>query len=228
MYDLKPFELSFITFLVSLEHDRRQNNTSIVLLTDKHKQKESQNQNNQKDEASKRNKQRNNKSKKNGFSNKDLNNSPQYNPLDSNQRVENLENLINGISSTLKISSLNVADTPLVNNTPASDSDVFMINCFHSLGEQTQGNNIIHLYSGSRRKVVKDLSLLIKSVRVNKKRNTFSLPATFPHYIKLVFEGIHINPVYCVPKEPVNLLSVSQLCDNGLNVFTKPNMMLVK
>ncbi|MBW0539382.1 hypothetical protein O181_079097 [Austropuccinia psidii MF-1] len=53
MYDLKPFELNGITDRVSVEHACRQNDTDVVLLTDKHKQKESSNKNTQKDETPK-------------------------------------------------------------------------------------------------------------------------------------------------------------------------------
>ncbi|MBW0535557.1 hypothetical protein O181_075272 [Austropuccinia psidii MF-1] len=116
------------------------------------------------------------------------------------------------LQSTLKISSIRVPDTPLTNETPASDSDTFMINCYHSLGEQTQEHNPIYLDSGAGRTVI----------------NTFSLPVTVTHEGTLVFKGIHIHPVYYVPKGPVNLLSVSQLCDHGLKISTKSNMILVK
>ncbi|MBW0472164.1 hypothetical protein O181_011879 [Austropuccinia psidii MF-1] len=116
---------------------------------------------------------------------KNSNNALQSNTLDSNKRLENLERLMDKLQSTLKISSVNVADTPLANDMPASDSDNFMISCYHSLGEQTQGNNSIYLDSGAGRTVVKDLSLLTNPVKVNKKINTFSLPVTVTHMKEL-------------------------------------------
>ncbi|MBW0488444.1 hypothetical protein O181_028159 [Austropuccinia psidii MF-1] len=132
------------------------------------------------------------------------------------------------LQSTLKISFVYVADSPLANYTPASDSDTFVINCYHSLWEKTQGKNSIYLDSGAGKTVVKDFSLLTNPVKVNKKMNNFSLPVTITNEGTLVFKGIHSHPVYYVPKGPVNPLSVSQLCDHGLKISTKYNLMLME
>ncbi|MBW0512082.1 hypothetical protein O181_051797 [Austropuccinia psidii MF-1] len=215
MYDLKPFDLSVITDRVAVEHSRRQNDLSIVLLEDKQKQKETSKPVNQQDSTPNGKKQNNNKSKKKGFVNKNSSNSSQSNTSDFNERLDSLEKLMTKLQSTLKISSVNVTDTPPINETPASDSDAFMIKCYHSPAEKTKENNIIYLDSGAGRTVVKDLSLLVNPVRVNKKINTFSLPVTVKYEGTLIFKGIHIHPVYYVPNRPVSLLSVSQLCDHG-------------
>ncbi|MBW0524630.1 hypothetical protein O181_064345 [Austropuccinia psidii MF-1] len=227
MYDLKPFELNAITDRVAVEHSRRQNDTSLILLADKNKQKEPLKQTNQQDNATSGQRRNTNRSKKKGFLNKKPSNPPQSLESDSNKRLENLEKLMNKLQSTLKISSVNVTDTPNSNDHLASDSDAFMIDYCHSLVKPTQ-SNIIYLDSGAGRTVVKDLSLLQNPVRVNKQINTFSLPVTIKYEGTLIFKGIHIHPVYYVPDGPVNLLSVSQLCDHGLKISTKSNMMLVK
>ncbi|MBW0481584.1 hypothetical protein O181_021299 [Austropuccinia psidii MF-1] len=228
MYDLKPFELSVITDRVAVEHSCRQNDLSVVLLADKQTQKETSKPLNQQDNTPNGKKQNNNKSKKKGFANKNSSNSSQSNTSDFNKRLDSLEKLMNKLQSTLKISSVNVTDTPPINENPISDSDAFMINCYHSLAGKTTENNIIYLDSGVGRTVVKDLSLLANPVRVNKKINTLSLPVTVKYEGTMIFKGIHIHPVYYVPNGPVNLLSVSQLCDHGLKVSRKSNMILVK
>ncbi|MBW0499749.1 hypothetical protein O181_039464 [Austropuccinia psidii MF-1] len=138
MYDIKPFELSVITDRVAFEHSRRQNDLSIAVLADKQKQKETSKPINQQDNTSSGKKEDNNKSKKKGFVNKNSSNSSQSNTSDLNKRLESLEKLMNKLQSTLKISSVNVIDTPLINETPESDSDVFMINCYHSVAEETK------------------------------------------------------------------------------------------
>ncbi|MBW0501545.1 hypothetical protein O181_041260 [Austropuccinia psidii MF-1] len=51
MYDLKPFELNTMTNRVAVENSHRQNDTSIILLEDKNKQKEPLKQTNQQDYA---------------------------------------------------------------------------------------------------------------------------------------------------------------------------------
>ncbi|MBW0494504.1 hypothetical protein O181_034219 [Austropuccinia psidii MF-1] len=228
MYDLKPFELSVITDTVAVENSCRQNDLSVVLLADKQTQKETSKPLNQQDNTPNGKKQNNNKSKKKGFSNKNSSNSSQSNTSDFNKRLDSLEKLMNKLQSTLKISSVNVTDTPPINENPVSDSDAFMINCYPSLADRTTENNIIYLNSGSGRTVVKDLSLLVNPVRVNKKINTFSLPVTVKYEGTMISKGIHIHPVYSVPNGPVNLLSVLQICDHRLKILTKSNMILVK
>ncbi|MBW0535556.1 hypothetical protein O181_075271 [Austropuccinia psidii MF-1] len=86
MYDLKPFELNAITDRVAVEHARRQNDTSVVLLADKHKQKEPSHKTTQKDENPNGHKRNNNKSKKKVF-NKNSQNSSQCNTADPNKRL---------------------------------------------------------------------------------------------------------------------------------------------
>ncbi|MBW0548458.1 hypothetical protein O181_088173 [Austropuccinia psidii MF-1] len=213
--------MAAICFLLSLNNEKE-------LSADKNKQKEPLKQTNQKDNTPSGQRQNNNKSKKKGFSNKKPSNSPQYFESDSNKRLENLEKLMNKLQSTLKISSVNVTDTPNSNDPLASESDSFMIYSCHSLAKPTQSNIIIYIDSGSGRTVVKDLSLLQNPVRVNKQINTFFTPVTVKYEGTLIFKGIHIHPVYYVPDRPVNLLSLSQLCHHGLKISTKSNMMLVK
>ncbi|MBW0565209.1 hypothetical protein O181_104924 [Austropuccinia psidii MF-1] len=173
MYDLQPFELSVITDRVAFEHSCRQNDLSIVLSADKQKQKKTSKPINQQDDTSNGKKQNNNKSKKEGVINRNYSNSSQSNTSDANKRLDSLEKLMNKLQSTLKFSSVNVTDTPPINQTPASDSDAFMINCYHSLAEKTKENDIISLESGAEKTVVKDLSLLVNPVRVNKKNQCF-------------------------------------------------------
>ncbi|MBW0534730.1 hypothetical protein O181_074445 [Austropuccinia psidii MF-1] len=180
MYDLKPFELNTITDRVAVEHSCRKNDTLLILLADKNKQKEPLKQTNKQDNETSRQTQNTNKSKKKGFSNKNPSKLPQYFESDSNKRLENLEKLMNNLQSTLNISSVNVTDTPNSNDPQASDSDAFMINCCHSLVKPTQ-SNIIYLDSGAGRTAIKDLSLLENPVKVNKRINTFSLPVTFKY-----------------------------------------------
>ncbi|MBW0474504.1 hypothetical protein O181_014219 [Austropuccinia psidii MF-1] len=79
MYDLKFFELNTITDRVAVEQSRRQNDTSIIPLADKNKQKEPLKKTNQQDNAMSVQIQNSNKSKKKVSSNKNPSNSPQSN-----------------------------------------------------------------------------------------------------------------------------------------------------
>ncbi|MBW0462626.1 hypothetical protein O181_002341 [Austropuccinia psidii MF-1] len=78
---------------------------------------------------------------------------------------------------------------------------------------------LIYLNSGAGRTIVNDLPLLDNPTPVLKHINTFSNPVKVTHQGALVFKGIKLYPVYYIPDGPVNLLSVSQLVDNGIKLL---------
>ncbi|MBW0478139.1 hypothetical protein O181_017854 [Austropuccinia psidii MF-1] len=87
---------------------------------------------------------------------------------------------------------------------------------------------LIYLDSGAGRTVVNDLTLLENSTPINKHIKNFSNPVKVNHQATLLFKGIKIYPVYYVPNGPVNLQSVSQLCDHGMKLISKDNPFLSK
>ncbi|MBW0491221.1 hypothetical protein O181_030936 [Austropuccinia psidii MF-1] len=87
---------------------------------------------------------------------------------------------------------------------------------------------LIYLDSGAGRTVVNNLKSLEDPALVTKHINTFSNPVKVTHQGTLLFKGIKLYPVYYVPNGPVNLLSISQLCDHGMKLISKNNLFLIK
>ncbi|MBW0461127.1 hypothetical protein O181_000842 [Austropuccinia psidii MF-1] len=188
LYDIKPFNLNAITDRVAVEHTCRQSDSTMILMADKSKQKDNNRSNNQNDHSNNAQKKKQGRDKKtNRFQNKNHSSNNQ----DSIKQLENLEQMMNKIHATLKISSLNIAEKSQETSIPQSDSDAFIF-------------------------------------KVNKQINTFSSPVKVTHEGSLNFKGVGLHPAFYVPNGLVNLLSVSQLCDHGLKISKKSNMMLVK
>ncbi|MBW0516627.1 hypothetical protein O181_056342 [Austropuccinia psidii MF-1] len=113
------------------------------------------------------------------------------------------------------------------NTNKSSDPDAFIFDEVNALiGKNNQ--ELIYLDSGAGRTVVNNLELLENPVPVTKHINTFSNPVKVTHQGTLLFKGINLYPVYYVPNGPVNLLSVSQLCDHRLKLISKSNLFLIK
>ncbi|MBW0576745.1 hypothetical protein O181_116460 [Austropuccinia psidii MF-1] len=223
IYDLKPFYLNTITDRVAVEHTRRQSEGATILMAAKSKKegtKEPQGQENQ----PKGHKFKENKEKKPRFQYK----VQHSNSNDAIKRIENLEKMMEKIHLTLKISSLNMADSQKPETENQSNLDAFMVEYVHSIGTKNNKEGIIYLDSGAGQTVVNSLSLLSNPVRVDKQMNTFSSPVKITHKGTFNFKGVNLHPVFYVPNGPVSLLSVSQLCDHGLKISTKSNMMLIK
>ncbi|MBW0587263.1 hypothetical protein O181_126978 [Austropuccinia psidii MF-1] len=168
LYDLKPFNLKTITDHVTVENTHRQSEGATILMAAKSKKegtKEPQGQKNQ----PKGHKRKENKEKKPIFQSK----GQHSNSNDSNKRLENLEKMMEKIHSTLKISSLNMADSQKPETENQSDLDAFMVEYVHSIGTKNKKEEIIYLDSGAGRTVVNSLSLLSNPVRVDKQINTF-------------------------------------------------------
>ncbi|MBW0464999.1 hypothetical protein O181_004714 [Austropuccinia psidii MF-1] len=224
LYEIKPFNLNSITDCVAVEHPRRQSDSTIILMADKSKQKDNNKNYNQNENSNNNWKSNQGKDKKNNrFQNKNQSSNNQ----DSIKRLENLERMMSKIHATLKISSINIAEESQETVVQQSDSDAFICKYINSVGKK-KNKGFIYLDSGAGQKVVNDLSLLTNPVKVKKHINTFSSPVQVTHEGSMNFKGVSLHPVFYVPNGPVNLLSVSQLCDHGLKVSTKSNMMLVK
>ncbi|MBW0462631.1 hypothetical protein O181_002346 [Austropuccinia psidii MF-1] len=128
------------------------------------------------------------------------------------------------IHSTFDISTLNMANSKQPEPEVQSDSDELMIEYVHSIETKKEKEGIIYLDSGAGQTVVNNLSLLSYPVGVDKQINNFSSPVKVTHRRTLNFKGVSLHPVFCVPDGPVNLHSISQLCDHGLKISTKSNM----
>ncbi|MBW0585760.1 hypothetical protein O181_125475 [Austropuccinia psidii MF-1] len=223
LYDTKPFELSTITDRVLIEHTRRESSHDQALLFDKNKQPESE-KNKGKNKSEGGRKKTVFKDRKKGKSN---NQGTAKNPTqeqDINKRFERLEQLQTNTHSI----SVNAASESREPIKPSwSDSDEFIFDEVNAMiGENNQG--LIYLNSGAGRTVVNDLRLLANPTPVSKQINTISNPVKVTHQGTLIFEGIKLYPVFYLPNGPVNLLSVSQLCDRGMKLVSKNNLFLVK
>ncbi|MBW0527031.1 hypothetical protein O181_066746 [Austropuccinia psidii MF-1] len=113
-----------------------------------------------------------NKEKKPRFQSK----GEQINSSDSNKRLENLEKMMEKIHLTLKISSLNMADSQKPETENQFDLEAFMVEYVHSIGTKNKKEGITYLDPGAGRTVVNILFLLSNPVRVDKQINTFSSP----------------------------------------------------
>ncbi|MBW0496627.1 hypothetical protein O181_036342 [Austropuccinia psidii MF-1] len=214
LYDLKPFTLSAVTDRVAFEHSRRKTD-AVLLLADKDKQKQIPNNSpNFEHQSSHRKNQW--KDRKKASKNK------HFVKDDPNKRLDILEKMIASLQTTITSSSMNAVTENTNVKCQPSDSEAFVLYDLYSLG-QLLVKGTIYLHSGAGRTVVNDLSLLTNPVLVNKQINTFSQPVKVTLEGTLIFKGVHLHPVYYVPGGPVNLLSVSQLCDHGLKMITKSN-----
>ncbi|MBW0501905.1 hypothetical protein O181_041620 [Austropuccinia psidii MF-1] len=227
LYDTKPFELSTITDRVLIEHTRQESSHNQALLFDKNKQPESE-KNKGKNKSEGGRKKSVFKDRKKGKGN---NQGTAKNPTqeqDINKIFEQLEQLLEKLQTNTHSISVNAASESQEPIKPSgSDSDAFIFDKVNPMiGENNQG--LIYLDSGAGRTVVNDLRLLENPTPVSKQINTFSNPVKVTHQGTLIFKGIKLYPVIYVPNGPVNLLSVSQLCDHGMKLVSKTNLLLIK
>ncbi|MBW0573243.1 hypothetical protein O181_112958 [Austropuccinia psidii MF-1] len=218
LYDLKPFTMSTVVHRVSIEHSRRQQSNDQALFagdsSTKTQPKFRQNEPRNKGKNRKYPK----KPEKGIVSNNELKKS------ESDKRFESLEKMISRLQATINKQAVHLVneDKTVQNN---SDSDTFMIqeDFIFSTDE-----NKIYLDSGVGKLVVNDLSLLTNVMEINHQINTYGNPVHISHQGCLKFKNLSIHPVYYAPNGPVNLLSVSQLLDNGIKPVLKNNNFLLK
>ncbi|MBW0553966.1 hypothetical protein O181_093681 [Austropuccinia psidii MF-1] len=72
------------------------------------------------------------------------------------------------------------------------------------------------------------MKYLSDPVAINHQINTYGNSVPVTHQGTLIFKGIKISPVYYAPSGPVNLLSVSQLLDHGIQPVIKNDCFLLK
>ncbi|MBW0534081.1 hypothetical protein O181_073796 [Austropuccinia psidii MF-1] len=227
LYDIKPFELSTITDRVSIEHTRRESFNDQALLFDKNKHPDPpKGKGNNKPDAER--KKTGPRDKKKGKSNNQGGAKASTQDQNTNKRFERIEQLLERLQSNMQSTSINAASESRELNRPSgSDTDAFIFDEVNALiGRNNQ--ELIYLDSGAGRTVVNNLELLKNPVPVTKHINTFSNPVKVTHQGTLIFKGINLYPVYYVPNGPVNLLSVSQLCDHGMKLISKSNLLLIK
>ncbi|MBW0527015.1 hypothetical protein O181_066730 [Austropuccinia psidii MF-1] len=123
--------------------------------------------------------------------------------------------MLERLQAAKNISSVNAMSKSKDPTRPTtSDYEAFITDEINAMLSK-QNHGLIYLDSGARRAVVNDLMLLVDPTPVKKQIHTFSTPVKVTHQGTLYFKGIKLYPVYYVPNGPVNLLSVSQLCDHG-------------
>ncbi|MBW0560128.1 hypothetical protein O181_099843 [Austropuccinia psidii MF-1] len=204
LYDTKPFELSAIT-------DRPESSKS--------------KENNKPDGPRKK---PGFKDKNKGKSNNQGGEKNSTQDQNTKKRFERIEQLLEKLPSNVHSTSVIAASESRELNRPSgSDSNAFIfdeVNAF--IGKNHQ--ELIYLDSGAGRTVVNNSNFLKDPVPVTKHINTFSNPVKVTHQGTLLFKGIKLYLVYYVPNGPVNLLSISQLCDHGMKLISKNNLFLIK
>ncbi|MBW0526752.1 hypothetical protein O181_066467 [Austropuccinia psidii MF-1] len=170
--------------------------------------------------------------KKKGFKDKrkgrNNNNQNTNHENDMNKQFEKIEKMLEKIQAANNIPSVNeMSQSKDPSRTATSDSEAFIANEINAMVSK-QSHGLIYLDSGAGRTVVNDLSLLVDPTPVKKQIHTFSTPVKVTHQGTLDFKGIKLYPLYYVPNGPVNLLSVSQLCDHGLKLTMKSNIFIIK
>ncbi|MBW0484380.1 hypothetical protein O181_024095, partial [Austropuccinia psidii MF-1] len=147
------------------------------------------------------------------------------------KRLENLEKLVAKFDLNSKEPNVNVVsenNKESAGNTQQSDLNTYVVED-EVLNVGSEESNMIYLDSGAGRSVVNDLRYLTKIIKVKKHFNTYVDPVKISHQGTLVFHGIHLSPVYYAPKGKVNLLSVSQIINHGLNpVFKSGSFLIIK
>ncbi|MBW0477040.1 hypothetical protein O181_016755 [Austropuccinia psidii MF-1] len=148
----------------------------------------------------------------------------ELNKSESNNQFESLEKMIARLQATINKQTVHLVteDKKVQIN---SDSDTFMIQEDFILNTD---ENKIYLDSGAGKSVVNDLSLLTNVMEINHQINTYGNPVHISHQGSLKFGNLSIHPVYYAPNRPVNLLSISQLLDNGIKPVLKNNNFLLK
>ncbi|MBW0540675.1 hypothetical protein O181_080390 [Austropuccinia psidii MF-1] len=227
LYNLKPFELSTIADRVSIEHTRRESSHDQELLVDNSKQTESSKKK-EKNRSKGGRKKTGFKDKKKGKNNNQGTAKKPTQEQDTNKRIERIEQLLEKLQHSAHSTSVNAASESKELIQPlGSDSDAFIFEDVNAMiGKKHQ--KLIYLDSGAGRTVVNDLLLLKNPTPINKYIKTFSNPVRVTHQGTLLFKGIKLYPVYYVSNGPVNLLSVSQLCDHGMKLISKNNLFLIK
>ncbi|MBW0552207.1 hypothetical protein O181_091922 [Austropuccinia psidii MF-1] len=148
----------------------------------------------------------------------------ELNKSESNKRFESLEKMISRLQATINKQALHLV-TEDKKVQIHSDSDTFMIQEDFILNTD---ENKIYLDSGAGKLVLNDLSLLTNVMEINHQLNTYGNPVHISYQGSLKFKNLSIHPVYYAPNGPDNLLSVSQLLDNGIKPVLKNNNFLLK
>ncbi|MBW0496443.1 hypothetical protein O181_036158 [Austropuccinia psidii MF-1] len=227
LYDTKPFELSAIMDRLSIEHTRQTSSHDQALLFDKNKQPESS-KSKEKNKPDGPRKKPGFKDKKKGKSNNQEGEKNSTQDQNTNKRFEQIEQLLEKLQSNVQSTSVNATSESRELNRPSGlDSNTFICDEVNALIGKNQ-QELIYLDSGARRTVVNNLNFLEDPVPVTKRINTFSNPVKVTNEGTLLFKGIKLYPVYYVPHGPVNLLSVSQLCDHGMKLISENNLFLIK
>ncbi|MBW0500504.1 hypothetical protein O181_040219 [Austropuccinia psidii MF-1] len=211
LYDITPFDLNTLINCVAVKHCCRGSPVDQALLADKSRPQEQPKPPNHGGlrgkgrGAFKGQRKGNDSSKEEG-------------PL---KRLEKLKKALARLQAGTTSSKLNTVSkgNDESGELHQSDCDVYIIG--HILSTESWDQDTIYLDSGAGKSVVNDVRYLMNTVKVNKQVNTFSEPVKITHEGTLVFKGIHISPVYFAPKGPLNLLSVSQLVDNGCKPMYK-------
>ncbi|MBW0514369.1 hypothetical protein O181_054084 [Austropuccinia psidii MF-1] len=211
LYDTKPFNLDTIRDRVAIEHSCRQSTHQHALLFDKNKQAESSKT------KVKSQSENNSKKKKVKNNNQPLSSNTQQGE-DTSKRLDKIEQLLERLQNSGNLPSLNAAsDSKELSQPLGSDSEAFIFEEVNAMmGHQRQ--DLIYLDSGAERTIVNNLLLLEDPTPVKKQINTFSTLVKVAHQGTLLLNGVRLYPVYYVPNGPANLLSVSQICDQG-NLF---------
>ncbi|MBW0480305.1 hypothetical protein O181_020020 [Austropuccinia psidii MF-1] len=133
--------------------------------------------------------------------------------------------MIEKLQASMKPQSAHLA-TEKINDTISSYSDAFIVE-EEAIYSADDGNRS-YLDSGAGKSVVNNMKYLSDPVIINHQINTYGSAVPITHQGTLIFKGIRISPVYYAPSGPVNLLSVSQLLDHGIQPVIKNDCFLLK
>ncbi|MBW0560985.1 hypothetical protein O181_100700 [Austropuccinia psidii MF-1] len=195
LYDIKPFDLSSVLNRVAVENFQQGMPQVQALLLDK------QNQNDKSKPPEHTGNRGKGKPPTRGQKKKKVN--PNQKKEDNSLKgLETLEKIIAKFKITAKNPNINVVaehDKELSGDAQKLDSDAYVVEAkVLSIGSGEY--NKIYLDSGAGRSAVHNLGYLTKIFNFNNKLNTYADPVDISHQETLIFEGIHISPVYYAPK----------------------------
>ncbi|MBW0556860.1 hypothetical protein O181_096575 [Austropuccinia psidii MF-1] len=121
-----------------------------------------------------------------------------------------------------------VTDQKIKKEYGSSDSDTYYISSEGIFATKYQDRQTLYLDTGCVRSVVSNLTLLSNVTKVNKNIKPFGSSMEVTDKGTLNMFGYHISPMLYAPKGPINLISVSQLVDNGIKPHCKNDTFLIK
>ncbi|MBW0481938.1 hypothetical protein O181_021653 [Austropuccinia psidii MF-1] len=145
--------------------------------------------------------------------------------------LEKLEKLLlkNTLSTLANaVTSTTVTDQKIEKEHGSSDSDAYYISSEGIFATKYKDRQTLYLDNGCGQSVVNNLTLLSNVTKVNKNIKTFGSSVEVAHQGAWNMFGCHISPMSYAPQGPVNLISVSQLVDNGIKPHYKNEPFLIK